>query len=465
MMTRRLPWLACLAIILAELARASAQTILLDDDTFDEKLSRSHLIDEKFGLPTGSAEELFFQRLKTIHTKEIGEGVGKKMQREELDRLSQNRDFVKDFLQQFEIKQLPAELRKKFAGREDDIEKFIRSMNADDFLKYAREAQGLAPLPKEGGVQPATDPPTTSPPTTAEREPESGSPPANESRTQEGTVTETSSSDQPANSVLGRWLLQAADRFKDLDPSLRNSPALRRLVRELSHKMDGTDERWKQLDKGANAIADKFARLGKALPLDRLLPEHGFSWPRGLTGESLPKWHMPETGPPSGPLPPSNSPWSSMPDLTGESGWRALWMLAILTTLGLVLWKTVGRGPAPGDDAAYAWKLRPWPVHPTAVQTREQLIQAFEYLSVLRLGPAARNWHHWAIASGLGRSSGGAVSGHSWGDGPSERLRAAEQLASLYERARYAPLAEPLPEATLAMARRDLCLLAGVPLS
>ena len=40
---------------------------------------------------------------------------------------------------------------------------------------------------------------------------------------------------------------------------------------------------------------------------------------------------------------------------------------------------------------------------------------------------------------------------------------AAEQLASLYERARYAPPGEPLPEAALATARRDLCLLAGVP--
>jgi hypothetical protein len=36
------------------------------------------------------------------------------------------------------------------------------------------------------------------------------------------------------------------------------------------------------------------------------------------------------------------------------------------------------------------------------------------------------------------------------------------ELAALYERARYAPPSEILTEAGLAVARRDLCLLAGV---
>ena len=76
-----------------------------------------------------------------------------------------------------------------------------------------------------------------------------------------------------------------------------------------------------------------------------------------------------------------------------------------------------------------------------------QLIQAFEYLSLLRLGRAARSWNHRVIAARLGGS----------GDGH----RAADELASLYEQARYAP--EPLTDAALAAARRDLCFLAGVP--
>jgi len=118
-----------------------------------------------------------------------------------------------------------------------------------------------------------------------------------------------------------------------------------------------------------------------------------------------------------------------------------------------------------GIGGTATWKLGPWPIHPTAVQTREELIRAFEYLSVLLLGPAARHWHHLAIAASLGRSSGATVSARRWGDGSAERRQAAQQLATLYERARYAPPAEPLPEAALATARRDLCLLAGVHLS
>src|SRR5437879_13906041 len=95
MLRERVSWLACLVSILAGmLARASAQTFLLDDDALDEKLSRSHLIDaNRFGLPPGSAEDLFLQRLKTIHTREIGEGLGKQLRREQLDQLSQNQDL------------------------------------------------------------------------------------------------------------------------------------------------------------------------------------------------------------------------------------------------------------------------------------------------------------------------------------------------------------------------------------
>src|SRR5207302_10815329 len=143
--------------------------------------------------------------------------------------------------------------------------------------------------------------------------------------------------------------------------------------------------------------------------------------------------------------------------------WRALWMLVILTALGFVLWKTLRTAPAHGVAGGDAWRLGPWPVQPTAVQTREELIQAFEYLSILRLGPVARHWHHWTISSGLSQSAGDAIPVRGQGNFSAERRQAAEQLALLYERARYAPPAESLPEAALATARRNLCLLAGVP--
>jgi hypothetical protein len=459
MLTQRWSWLL---IILAGMLTHTPAHAVLEDDRLDEKVNRSHLIDDdRFGLPTGSAEELFLERLKTIHTKEIGEGVGKQLKREDLDLFRQNQSAVEEFLKKFKFSDYP-DLQKKFAGREKELEKFIQSMDVQQFLKYAQEAQGIHSGLEAGSVQPGATTPTPATPPTEEPPQPSGSPSESESKSQEGTASEAGSGDQPANSVLGRWLLKAADRFKDLDPELRNSPALRKIVRELSGKLDGTDERWKQLDEGANALAKKWTSLGETLPLDRLLPERGFSWPRGLTGESWPKWRSPESEPQPGGS--SHLPRPGMPDLTGADGWRALWMLVILTALGLILWKTVRRAPAPGAGEAAVWQLGPWPVDPTAVQTRAELIQAFEYLSVLRLGRVARHWHHWTIASGLGQSPGDAVSAIRRGNPPDQRRRAAEQLALLYERARYAPPAESLPEAALATARRDLCLLAGVPL-
>jgi hypothetical protein len=258
-------------------------------------------------------------------------------------------------------------------------------------------------------------------------------------------------------------LLQAANRVKDLDPSLRNSPALRKAIRELSRKIEGADERWKALDNSANAIADKWARLGQALPLDRLVPEKGFSWPRSLTPQS---WNWPQIRPRSGGPAPVAMPHPTMPRTTASDGWRALVALGLLVALGVALQRILTRARAGHLGAGVAgWRLGPWPVDPAAVRTREELIQAFEYLSVLRLGPAARHWHHLAIAAGLGRFSRKAVSTRGWGYLTTERRRAAEQLAYVYERARYAPPGEPLPETALATARRDLCMLAGVPVS
>ena len=94
------------------------------------------------------------------------------------------------------------------------------------------------------------------------------------------------------------------------------------------------------------------------------------------------------------------------------------------------------------------------------------MIRAFEYLSLLWLGPPARNWNHQVIAERMGeedKAGPDAPKLMSW-DAFAQR-QAAGQLAALYERARYAPPGEPLPDDALAAARRDLCFLAGMPAS
>jgi hypothetical protein len=139
-----------------------------------------------------------------------------------------------------------------------------------------------------------------------------------------------------------------------------------------------------------------------------------------------------------------------------------------------VLWKAMAWRRATVAERRAGLRLGPWPVHPDRVRTPEELIRAFEYLAVLCLGTVSRSWNHRAIAAGLtGEPPTGL--GVDWLPGLSEspgrppaddeQRLAATQLAALYEQARYAPPGEPLPEAALAAARRDLCLLGGVPVA
>ncbi len=117
------------------------------------------------------------------------------------------------------------------------------------------------------------------------------------------------------------------------------------------------------------------------------------------------------------------------------------------------VWRlTKGRFPWPAALVKNGWRLGPWPVAPEAVSSREDLVRAFEYLSLLRFGRRANSWHHRDVAAHLGEQD-------------ISHRRAADELASAYERARYAPEREPLDADVLAAARRDLRLLAGVAAS
>ena len=116
--------------------------------------------------------------------------------------------------------------------------------------------------------------------------------------------------------------------------------------------------------------------------------------------------------------------------------------------VGLFFWKVLpvireGRSPRPLPGQG------PWPVDPRAIRTREQLVTAFEYISVLECGDRARTWNHVTIADGL-RTAVPASASY------------ADALARLYAIARYTPEAEPLSDATVGEARAYLCRLAGV---
>jgi hypothetical protein len=136
---------------------------------------------------------------------------------------------------------------------------------------------------------------------------------------------------------------------------------------------------------------------------------------------------------------------------SGNGGVEALAVTVAVIALAALAWQLYEqrrRVRGLGDDLLPA----EWPVEPAAVATPMDLIQAFEYLAVLRVGPEARTRNHLAIALRLGEAAGADDS----------RRAAARELAGLYERARYAPDPPEFGEADLAAARHDLTLLAGI---
>jgi hypothetical protein len=87
-------------------------------------------------------------------------------------------------------------------------------------------------------------------------------------------------------------------------------------------------------------------------------------------------------------------------------------------------------------------------VDPHRLASRQDVVAAFEHLSVLICGPVAKTWTHTTIAGALSELA-------------TAEPRRALMLARLYELARYTPVEEPLTTAELAEARRLVCRLAG----
>ncbi len=146
----------------------------------------------------------------------------------------------------------------------------------------------------------------------------------------------------------------------------------------------------------------------------------------------------------------TNSVATAAPSLGDSDGMldSMIW-IAVLVLIGAGAWTAYAAARRQTAAArSKDWAPGPWPVLPSQVSTRQDLIRAFEHLAYLCLGRAARTLNHLDVASRLGRSG-------------EDRAAAAGRLAHLYEQARYAPPNEPLPADELTAARGDLTALAG----
>jgi hypothetical protein len=135
-----------------------------------------------------------------------------------------------------------------------------------------------------------------------------------------------------------------------------------------------------------------------------------------------------------------------------SASWSDLILVALLITAGIALTQLglrVGRvWPTSAEKP-----LGPWPVLPENVSTGADLVRAFEYLAVLRLGPTARMNNHVSRAANLAALP----------TLDSEQLDDSVWfLTELYELARYAPENLTLSPELVLRVRRELAYVAGV---
>jgi hypothetical protein len=137
----------------------------------------------------------------------------------------------------------------------------------------------------------------------------------------------------------------------------------------------------------------------------------------------------------------------------GSFGFGGSWFPVVvlgIVVLGILLWVVVKNLRMPESEIAFAGVgLGPWPVDPRRINSREDVVKAFEYLSVLICGASAKTWTHNTIADALTEIA-------------TTHGETAIMLARLYELARYAPLDEPLTHDEIMEARELVCGLAGV---
>ena len=270
----------------------------------------------------------------------------------------------------------------------------------------------------------------------------------------------------PAPSENGRKISKLASRlqeyvktFQRRNSALGQSSTIQETVRKLTRGSKGAGGRKSGSGSASSGSSGKSGGgAGPSLPggnlgLGKVGSDGGglFGFKGGLSLPSLPSFKWPFGGSSA------SFPAVGAPSVGGAVGrpemWGGLLWVIVAVALALALWRVAAwrQEALERRRQADGWVLGAWPVNPAAVRTRQELVLAFEYLSLLLLGRPAQSWNHRQIADGMG------------GRAAEPRRRAADQLAGLYEHGRYAPPDDSLTEAELAAARRDLCYLAGVP--
>jgi len=327
-------------------------------------------------------------------------------------------------------------LGKRVLGGEDLFsDPAIRKLLADDSLRkhlkgnedlVKRWVEANPPSPGPDPVNPGTSPDRT------EQPPEPSDPPPAPGESGPRRPDAAPSGDD--------WLKERLEGWVDSVEGWAQSPSgqsLRDSLLNLTRRRPGESALGADLLERARQLGQRLPRLDKAISSNL-----------GWRGSALPRLGSPNLG-----LSPSVP---SVPDFSARDASRGastVLVVVVCVVLAVLVARTAHHFWHERLGGGGNWNLGPWPVRPQEVANREELVRAFEYLALLCLGPQARTRHHLELAEQLGAQPT---------LDPDRRRQAAEFLAGLYERARYAPQEETLPPEDLAAARRTLCYLAGV---
>jgi hypothetical protein len=249
---------------------------------------------------------------------------------------------------------------------------------------------------------------------------------------------------------------------KNVGP-IDESPAVKRAIIDLvadeeamNALTDANGNNLFDMLRDGGADGDKLGDLfGKGGDSNWEWPKFDWNWGKGrnldLDFGNAPSRPRPDLTPRSSPRWNWGGGWGGGPSFN-FGGMSVPWLFVVILLLAIVAavvwWKWADLVLA-RQAAAFAGGPGPWPIDPRNINSREDVVKAFEYLSVLICGPAAKTWTHSTIAEELIALA--ATHGET-----------AVKLARLYELARYAPLDEPLTRAELLEARRLACDLAGI---
>ncbi|HEV8059647.1 MAG TPA: hypothetical protein VGP68_07230 [Gemmataceae bacterium] len=417
-----------------------------------EEIKSSHDL-SKLALPTGNSEAALFQRLQNQRLANAVRRSGL-LRDGDSDQLREHPDTLMELLKKSGInidmiKQNPAILEKAM----DEVKKGhgfpenaqVRPDEVNNALKdlNRQEPATAEPAATQPPLLPLPNAPTSSGPSQTSGGGENNGDPVPSPRISKPAAAQDQAEPETPRMQLGDKVQGWAERFRALNPELSDSPALQRAVQSLAQSVGSEDPKWRKLADAGAGLRERVSDWGKSARLERFWPSGHFEMP------DVPEFIMPSTsdrGAVDLNLPSVGSPDAS----AGGIVTLLAWLVAIVAGAICLrkLWFNVQESKR--ETRRKQALMNAWPVDPLGVNSREELIRAYEFLALSRLGMTVKSWNHLAIAASLGNSPDPL------------RRNAALSLTDAYEHARYAPLEEALPHEVIAEARRHLCLLAGV---